>query len=109
MGIIDPSVSADHPATHLPDVIRPTVFFLNSVNQRLPSGPAVIPSSWISDADVAGVGSGNKVLMPEGVMRPIALYPVNQRLPSGPVIIPSEPIGFANLVLVPEGVTHHIA
>ena len=57
-----------------------------SVNQRLPSGPAVIPRGW----DLA-VGMGNSVMAwVVGLIIPILPAPssVNQRLPSGPVVIP---------------------
>ena len=52
-----------------------------SVNQRLPSGPAVMPSG-----KAAAVGMLNSVITPLGVMRPTRLPndSVNQRLPSGP-------------------------
>src|SRR5579883_384976 len=65
-----------------------------SVNQRLPSGPFVIPVGRIFV-----VGSGNSVTFPAGVTRPIKLWlvcwlgselvpaSVNQRLPSGPLVI----------------------
>ena len=58
-----------------------------SVNQRLPSGPAVIPSG-----SAAAVGSGNSVVAwVVGLIVPIlsALDSVNQRLPSGPAVIPT--------------------
>src|SRR6187402_3412730 len=57
-----------------------------SVNQRLPSGPAMMP--W---TPLAAVGTGNFVIAPVVVMRPISLLPasVNQRFPSGPVAMSS--------------------
>ena len=68
-------------------VIRPILLFCDSVNQTLPSGPAVIelPRNWVS-----AWGSGNSVTTPCGVILPIlskGLPPVpsvNQTLPSGP-------------------------
>ena len=58
----------------------------DSVNQRLPSGPAVIPSG----SELA-VGMGNSVMAwVVGLIIPILLASssVNQRLPSGPAVIP---------------------
>src|SRR5436309_13582373 len=70
--------------THFPDVIRPILETPDSVNQRLPSGPAVIHEGWL-----LGVDTGNSVRVPVGVMRPIwlSLLSMNQRLPSGPAVI----------------------
>src|SRR5512135_6752 len=68
------------------NVTRPILLPFCSVNQRLPSGPAVIPVG-----PLLAVGSGpNSVMMPAGVIRPILLpfCSVNQRLPSGPAVIP---------------------
>jgi len=68
----------------VPDgVIRPTALF--SENQRLPSGPVVIPL-----VGVLLLGSGKYVTEPEGVIRPIAPVVVNQRLPSGPAVIATD-------------------
>ena len=55
----------------------------SSVNQRAPSGPAVIllTERW-------GFGMGYVVTVPDVVIRPIALPSVNQRAPSGPAAIP---------------------
>src|SRR5438034_1309319 len=70
---------------------RPILFAEFSVNQRLPSGPAVIPSG-----PLLLVGIGNSVMVPLVVIRPI-LFPaglvcsVNQRLPSGPAVMPPGP------------------
>src|SRR5437667_344270 len=53
-----------------------------SANQRLPSGPAVMPNGWLEL-----VGMAYSVMTPVGVILPI-LFPllsVNQRLPSAPV------------------------
>ena len=55
------------------------------MNQRLPSGPAVIEPSA-----AAVLGTGNSVIAPAGVMRPTWLLTasLNQRLPSGPATMP---------------------
>ena len=60
------------------------------MNQRLPSGPAVIPSGPL----LAVMRCVNSVMVPAGVIRPILLpvYSVNQRLPSGPAVIPAGPL-----------------
>src|SRR5262249_39060484 len=78
-----------------------------SVNQRLPSGPAVIPSGRL----LAVMPVANSVTTPAGVIRSIRslLSSVNQRLPSGPAVIPlgtlSVVIPVANSVTAPAGVT----
>src|SRR5437763_968384 len=69
-------------------VIRPIwsdATWLTSVNQRLPSGPDVIPLGSLE-----AVGMANWLIMPAGVIRPIwlTMSSVNQRLPSGPDVIP---------------------
>src|SRR5947209_9719427 len=53
------------------------------VNQRLPSGPAVMKRGALR------AGKAKMVKVPDGVRRPIALpiASVNQRLPSGPDVI----------------------
>ncbi len=69
-------------------LIIPILLAPSSVNQRLPSGPAVIPSG-----PELAVGMVNSVMAwVVGLIIPIALPPdsVNQRLPSGPAVIPSE-------------------
>ena len=48
------------------EVIRPTRSPLTSVNQRLPSGPAAIPTGWLP----AVMPAENSVTVPVGVMRP---------------------------------------
>ena len=65
--------------------MRPILLPLDSVNHRLPSGPAVM--HWMLGS---AVGTGNSVMVPWGVMRPIrlALVSVNQRFPSGPAAMP---------------------
>ena len=64
----------------------PTRLPLDSVNQRVSSGPAVIPFG----PPPAVRPAENSVTWPAVVMRPI-LPPnsVNQRLPSGPAVIPA--------------------
>src|SRR5579884_2790004 len=98
-------------------VMRPILLPLDSVNQRLPSGPLVIPTG-----SPLAVGIGNAVMLPEGLMRPIllALTSVNQRLPSGPATIPLRPfsiwpllsvgmgMGTGNSVMLPEGLMRPI-
>ena len=80
-------------------VIRPTRFAAGMVNQRLSSGPAVIPNPHMTQLlsatisvgpGLPGVGMGNSVITPPGVIRPIpfALSSVNQMLPSGPAVTP---------------------
>src|SRR5262249_55604905 len=64
-------------------VIRPIAPF-SSVNQRLPSGPAVISAGALAVVRPAE----NSVMTPAVVIRPMAWRSVNQRLPSGPRVIP---------------------
>ena len=68
-------------------VIRPIRPGLSdSVNHRLPSGPAVIALGWL----LAVRPVVNSVIVPVGVIRPIRpglLDSVNHRLPSGPAVI----------------------
>jgi hypothetical protein len=61
-------------------VMRPILPRLNSVNHRLPSGPAVIPSR---DAPTL-MPAENKVTTPVGVMRPTELV-----MAEGPSQVPS--------------------
>ena len=87
-----------------PVVIRPILLAPFSVNQRLPSGPAVMPKM-----PLLAVGIENSVTTPAVVIRPIwlALSSVNQRLPSGPAAIPPgllTPVGIGNSVTTPAGV-----
>src|SRR5215472_4436950 len=65
-------------------VMRPMLLPSRSVNQTLPSGPAVI-----SHGAARRVGTGNSVSKPPGVMRPIRFpgISVNHRFPSGPAVI----------------------
>src|SRR5258705_11751502 len=80
-----------------------------SVNHMLASLPAAIPPSpWF---DVGG--KANSVMIPTGVMRPIALplYSVNHILPSGPAAIHSgllKGVDTVNNVLLPVGVIRPI-
>src|SRR5260221_10283870 len=82
-------------------VIRPMLFPVSSVNQRLPSGPVVMPPG-----SLGVVGTGNWVIAPLVVIRPI-LFPedsVNQTLPSGPRVMPKGALlgaGSGNSVMVP--------
>jgi hypothetical protein len=57
-----------------PGVIRPTLLAPASVNQRLPSGPSVIP-----EGRLLAVGIGYSVTAPAGVILPtlLPLYSVN--------------------------------
>src|SRR6266550_3212246 len=67
-----------------PVVIRP-IRLINSVNHRLPSGPAVM-ASGVAPAVMPAL---NSVTTPSGVIRPIRLplCSVNHRLPSGPAVM----------------------
>ena len=79
--------------------MRPILLALNSENQMLPSGPAASARGPLS-----GVGIGNSVITPAGVMRPI-LPPANspnQMLPSAPSAIARGwlfGVGMANSVM----------
>ena len=61
-----------------PDVVHLPILW-PSVNQRLPSEPAVI------DCGEPSQGSENSTSSPPVLIRPIAWFAVYQRLPSGPV------------------------
>src|SRR5207302_3705960 len=65
-------------------VILPMALVPVSVNQRLPSAPAVIPDGLVPGVRLYSTTS------PLGVIWPILLVPasVNQRLPSGPAAMP---------------------
>ena len=65
-------------------VILPILLAKYSVNQRLPSGPEVIPTE-----SLFSVGRGYSVMIPEGVILPILLpvFSGNHKLPSDPVVI----------------------
>ncbi len=62
-------------------MIRPILLAWNSENQTLPSGPAASARGPLS-----GVGMGNSVMTPAGVILPILLPPnsPNQMFPSAP-------------------------
>src|SRR5205085_2904826 len=64
----------------------PIALLACAVNQRLPSGPAAIPTGSSRAA-----GTVNSLNVPLVVIRPILLVPdsVNQSLPSGPAVIPT--------------------
>ena len=65
-------------------VIRPILLRGDSVNQRLPSGPAVMPEGSLS-----AVGIGNSVTTPAGVMRPILLAAFGEpEVAVGPAVMP---------------------
>src|SRR5690348_3847397 len=70
-----------------PVVMRP-IWFVVSVNQRLPSGPTVIE---LGPSTLVTVGGAYSVKTPAVVTRPILLPndSVNHRFPSGPTTIPT--------------------
>jgi hypothetical protein len=91
-GVMGRGLFAPHGATRAtaPAVVMPTMrlsplaVVSRSVNQRLPSGPEVIPSESEREPAV-----GNGVIAPAVVISPTlfappAVYSVNHRLPSGP-------------------------
>ncbi len=89
-------------------VTRPIRLPAPSVNQRLPSGPAAMPSGWLP-----AVGTENSVTAPAVVIRPIRSpsYSVNQRFPSGPAAIPpglTSGVGRGNSVTTPAVVIRPI-
>ena len=55
----------DHPI----GVMRPILLVSPAVNQRLPSGPAVMPPGRLLD-----VGIGNLVICPDGAIRPMSRH-----------------------------------
>jgi hypothetical protein len=92
-----PSVPAVIPSGELPDasenrvttpagVMRPTLSLSSSVNQRFPSGPAVMSGRWLL---IPGA-RGNSATEPPAAMRPmlLAMDSVNQRVPSGNFVMP---------------------
>src|SRR2546423_11024749 len=87
-------------AVKLPAVVmRPMAFPLKAVNQRLPSGPAVM-----NRGSPKACGTGKPVKLPAVVMRPMSVPAVNQRLPSGPVVMligSPLPVGVGDSVIVP--------
>src|SRR5947208_10018616 len=74
--------------------MRPILSPLNSVNHRLPSGPAAMPNGLQPNLFPHLVGRGNEAKLPPVVMRPM-VFPkdkVNHRLPSDPAVIPQGPL-----------------
>src|SRR5260370_3793434 len=91
-------------------VLRPILLEFGSVNQRLPSGPAVIHQAAPDEPRYS-------VMVPPGVIRPIPGPPVsvNHRLPSAPAAIDTGRTGLpprygesANSVMAPVGVIRPI-
>src|SRR5205814_2313558 len=86
-------------------VIRPILLVLFPVNQRLPSGPAVILKDSLPVV-------GNSVMVPLVVICPIWFEaPVNQRLQSGTDVMPTGYlllVGMGYSVMVPLGVMRPI-
>src|SRR5262245_37720131 len=86
-----------------------TVLLLGGcVNQRLPSGPAVMRVGVVPGV----MPAENSVTTPVGVIRPILFASVNQRLPSGPRVIPTGLLlgvmPAENSVITPAGVIRPI-
>jgi hypothetical protein len=83
-----------------PETVTRPMLLANSVNHMAPSGPAAIPNGMAPN-----VGTGNSVMTPEVVIRPIwsPAPSVNHELPSGPAVIPmtSSPV-VGNSVRTPE-------
>src|SRR3954447_13055053 len=84
----------------LAGLIIPILATLSSVNQRLPSGPAVIPRG-----SAMAVGTANSVMAPVAeLIIPILSErsSVNQSLPSGPAAIPQRSVlaGWGNSAMV---------
>src|SRR5690349_4055798 len=69
--------------TWVAGLIIPMLLAERSANQRLPSGPALIPAG-----EALAVGTGNSAMAwVAGLIIPTWLDSVNQRLPSGPPLI----------------------
>ena len=117
--VIEPSpldagkIAGRYRVTTPPGVILPTSVGLPifdplcaPTNQRLPSGPAVIPNAW---SFVLFWLMLNSVMLPAGVLRPISPSgSVNQRLPSGPAVmsnVSSPPLAL-NWVMAPAVVIY---
>src|SRR2546428_256625 len=82
-------------------VTRP-ILLEHSVNHTLPSGPAAMKAGRLF-----AVGTGNSVISPAGVIRPIwfALISVNHRFPSEPEAMSSGSlfaVGTGNSIRLPE-------
>src|SRR6516162_9730114 len=90
-----PKVGASNSANAPPVVIRPILLVLFSMNQRLPSGPVVMP---IGFGPELGVGMEMSLVVKGLVVmiRPILLraYSVNQSALSGPTVISKGPLLF---------------
>lgn len=67
--------------------IRPPWGRIVAVAHRFPSGPSVIPFQ-ASIAKLPFVDGLNVLIVPAGVIRPIAVPSTNHTLPSGPPVIP---------------------
>src|SRR5438128_12619752 len=81
---------------------RPILLAEYSVNHRLPSGPAAMPTG-----KPPTVGTGNSVIAPEVVIRPILLAKgsVNHNAPSEPAAMTPAPlltVGMGNSAITPE-------
>src|ERR1035437_7608203 len=86
-GVIWEMVGGGVPA---PICARQTV--VSSINQRVPSGPVVMPYDLLKKSGT-GVVMGNSVIVPAVVTRPNCPSPevvhkVNHKFPSGPAVIP---------------------
>jgi len=91
-------------ASRFPDVsIFPILFVPDSVNHRLPSGPAVMSRGSLPS------GRGNSpIMLPDVSISPILFvskYSVNHRLPLGPAVIPPARLEIGNSETTPEVVT----
>src|SRR5688500_15724895 len=84
-------------------VMRPIVLE-PVVNQRFPSGPAVISYGALISP------TGKSDTTPAGVRRPIEPAPLNHRLPPGPAAIPPAPmiLGPVKVDTTPAGVMRPI-
>lgn len=84
MNFGDPPLGTAYSAITPDGVILPILLDC-SVNHTVPSGPAQMPTGWLSWA-----GRENSVITPAVVIRPIlSLYSsVNHRFPSEPAVIP---------------------
>ena len=75
-----------------------------SVNQMLPSGPEVMPVGGTPPEKALGVETGNSVIVPDMVIRPIEFVPwsTNHMLPSEPAVMaPGEELpGGAKVVVI---------
>ena len=83
-------------------VICPIWLAVDSVNQRLPSGPVTIPAG-----PLGFVGVAYSSMAPDGVILPIwsASRSVNQRAPSGPGAIQNGPLEWVGMLNSAKGPT----